>query len=93
MSLITGLIAKNSHNVCGVYIITEFTLKGFEYQIQISVKRLGKKLSRKTSFSTFSQISDPHFKLNLVKSLAATKVVKLINFEEARDKLQVKICF
>ena len=33
MSLITGLIAKNSHNVCGVYIITEFTLKGFEYQI------------------------------------------------------------
>ena len=66
MSILTALIVKNSHIMPGIYLIflsrrLRPSLKSFQYQICISVKKSGKYLSSKSNFSTFLQISCSNF--------------------------------
>ena len=69
MCLLTALIVKNSYFGCdSLYFSIKSlipNLKGFQYQIRTSVKRLGKYLPSKTNLSTFLQISCCSFKLKL----------------------------
>ena len=68
-------------------------LKGFHYQILISVKSLGKQLSSKKNFSAFLQISCFSFRLNCVQGLRVTKIVKKIKFKGVRGELESGNCF
>ena len=74
MSLFKALIVKNSHIWAEIYITfsgkrSRPNLKGFQYQIWSSVKRSGKKLSSKTNFNAFLQISCSNFRLKLCQRL------------------------
>ena len=66
MFLSISLILENSHILVGIYFIflkslPRSNLKGFPYEI--SRKRSRKKLSSKTNFSSFLQISCSNFRL------------------------------
>ena len=71
MSSLTALIVKNSHILAGICFIFQkafprSNLKGFQYQIWISVERSAKLLSSKTKFSPFFlEISCSIFRLKL----------------------------
>ena len=70
MSLLTVPVAKNSHILAGIYFIfvkerPRPNWKVLQYQIWTSVKRSKKKLSSKTNFSTFLQLSRSNFRLKL----------------------------
>ena len=61
MSLLTALFVKNSHILAEIYFIflkkcPRSNLKGFQYHIWTSVKRLGKSLPSNTNFRAFLQI-------------------------------------
>ena len=70
VSLLRGLIFKNSHFVADIYFIFIKTcprsnFKGFQYQIWTSVQRSEKYLSSKTNFITSLQTSYSNFRLKL----------------------------
>ena len=70
MSLLRAPIFKNSHILAEIDFIflkarRRSNFKGFQYQIQTSVKVLKNQLSSKTNFLTSMQISYSNFKLQL----------------------------
>ena len=74
----TSLIVKSSHVLAGIYFIfpksrPRKNLKGFQYQIWTSLKRLGNKLSSKTNLNAFHQISSSNFRLKLCQRLKSYK--------------------
>ena len=86
MSFLTAFIVKNSYILARVYFIflkkhRLLNLKGFQYQIWTSVKRLGKYFPSKTNFSTFLHISCPILSWNCVKGLRVPNFDKKIKFE------------
>ena len=88
MSLLTALIAKNSHILAEIYIIflekhPTPKLKGFQYQIRTSVKGLGRTLLSKTKFSALLQIGCSNFRLNCIKVLRVTNIVKKPNLKKS----------
>ena len=61
MSLLTALIAKNSHILAEIYIIflekhPTPKLKGFQYQIRTSVKGLGRNLLSKQNLALYCKL-------------------------------------
>ena len=70
LSLLTALILQSSPILARIYITflknyCILKLKGFQFQIWSSVKRLVKYLLSKTNFSTFLHISCSSFRLKL----------------------------
>ena len=81
ISLLAAPVVKKTHIESKIYLAfvkkhSKTNLKVYSYKIPTKVKRLEKQLSSKANFSRFLSLFKSNFRLNCLKGLRITKVVK-----------------